>query len=76
MRPLANIMKNLIVNKVYTKEEASHRVDMFYAYNKFNDDEFITLTELINEVYGADKVEESNSTDEDKTTEETKASTK
>lgn len=46
-------MKKLINKKFYkTSEEAQNKLDVFYACNRLNDDQYAELTALVEEVYG------------------------
>ena len=50
-----NVMKKLIEKKFYKDaEEASNKVDVFYASNKLTDEEYAELTALIAEIYPVD----------------------
>lgn len=48
-----NVMKKLISKKFYkTAEEAQNKIDIFYATNRLEDEEYTELSLLIEEVYG------------------------
>lgn len=54
-----NVMKKLIEKKFYKDaEEASNKVDVFYACNKLNDEEYAELTAMIAEQYPTEEVVE------------------
>lgn len=54
-----NVMKTLISNKFYgVKEEATVKLDVFYAMNKLTDEEYLELTQLAETVYAPPVVEE------------------
>ena len=45
-------MKKLISRKFYnTAENAQNKIDVFYACNRLNDEQYAELTALIEEVY-------------------------
>lgn len=47
-----NAMKKLISKKFYkVAEEVQNKLDVFYACNRLNDDEYIELTALVTEAY-------------------------
>ena len=47
-----NVMKTLISNKYYgVKEEATVKLDVFYAMNKLSDEEYLELTQLVETMY-------------------------
>lgn len=49
---MAQILKNLIVNKWYkTREMAESKIDKAWAKNIITDDEYDELTELLNTYY-------------------------
>ena len=53
------ILKKLIEKKFYNNaEEASNKVDVFYACNKLSDEEYAELTVMIAEAYPVESVEE------------------
>lgn len=53
-----NVMKKLIEKKFYNNaEEASNKVDVFYACNKLTDEEYAELVALIAEIYPVDNYE-------------------
>lgn len=48
-----NVMKKLITKKFYkTSNEAQNKIDIFYATNRLEDEEYTELSLLIEEVYG------------------------
>lgn len=48
-----NSMKTLINNRFYKgAEQAQKKLDVFYAVNRLQDDEYTELTSLVLEVYG------------------------
>lgn len=52
-------MKTLIGKKFYkTAEIAQNKLDVFYAANRLNDDEYIELTALVQTVYGEEETAE------------------
>lgn len=54
-----NVMKTLITNKYYqTKEEATVKLDVFYAMNKLDDEQYLELTQLAETAYAPPIVEE------------------
>ena len=54
-----NVMKTLITNKFYgVKEEATVKLDVFYAMNKLTDEEYLELTQLAETMYNPPIVEE------------------
>lgn len=54
-----NVMKTLITNKYYlNKEEATVKLDVFYAMNKLTDEEYLELTQLAETMYNPPVVEE------------------
>ncbi len=46
------IWEKMIKAKVYTKEEATKRVNVVYAVNQINDDEYTAIIQLVETVYG------------------------
>lgn len=49
---LVNLLNNLIEKKFYkNKEEIQNKLDVFYAMNKINDEEYTSLTLKVEEVY-------------------------
>ena len=54
-----SVMKKLIEKKFYNNaDEASNKVDVFYACNKLSDEEYAELTAMIVEMYPVEVVEE------------------
>ena len=51
---LFKVLKNLINNKYYSKEDIQDRVDVFMAYNRITEEQYAELMELINQVYSTD----------------------
>ena len=60
---LFNVLKNLIVNKYYTREDIQDRIDVFMAYNRITEEQYAELMNLIDEVYGTQNTENSAKTD-------------
>lgn len=53
-----SVMKKLIEKKFYNNaEEASNKVDVFYACNKLSDEEYAELTAMIAEAYPTEEPE-------------------
>lgn len=51
-------MRKLILKKFYkTAEEAQNKIDVFYAVNRLDDDEYAELAALIMEVYNIEEEE-------------------
>lgn len=51
-------MKTLIEKKFYaTKEEATIKLDLFYAMNRITEEEYVELTTLAETVYAEEVVE-------------------
>ena len=51
-----NVMKKLISNKFYEiKEEATNKLDVFYAMNKLTDEQYVELTNLADGMYEENK---------------------
>ena len=48
---LFKVLKNLIVNKYYTREDIQDRIDVFMAYNRITEEQYAELMTLIDEVY-------------------------
>ena len=48
---LFKVLKNLINNKYYSKEDIQDRIDVFMAYNRITEEQYAELMDLINEVY-------------------------
>ncbi|WP_332649643.1 hypothetical protein [Lysinibacillus sp. 54212] len=45
------LMKKIIPAKIHQEQEATKRIDTFYAFGKLNDEEYTELTLLITETY-------------------------
>ena len=60
---LFKVLKNLIVNKYYTREDIQDRIDVFMAYNRITEEQYAELMNLIDEVYGTQNTENSAKTD-------------
>ena len=60
---LFKVLKNLINNKYYSKEDIQDRVDVFMAYNRITEEQYAELMNLIDEVYGTENAENSAKTD-------------
>lgn len=60
---LFKVLKNLINNKYYTREDIQNRVDVFMAYNRITEEQYAELMNLIDEVYGTENTENSTETD-------------
>lgn len=54
---LYKVLKNLIVNKYYTREDIQDRIDVFMAYNRITEEQYMELMNLIDEVYGTQNTE-------------------
>ena len=54
---LFKVLKNLIVNKYYTREDIQDRIDVFMAYNRITEEQYMELMNLIDEVYGTQNTE-------------------
>ena len=54
---LFKVLKNLINNKYYSKEDIQDRVDVFMAYNRITEEQYAELMNLNNEVYGTQNTE-------------------
>lgn len=54
---LFKVLKNLIVNKYYTREDIQDRIDVFMAYNRITEEQYAELMNLIDEVYGTQNTE-------------------
>ena len=53
-----SVMKKLIEKKFYkSADEASNKVDVFYACNKLSDEEYAELTAMIAEAYPTEEPE-------------------
>ena len=62
---LFKVLQNLIRNKRYTKEDIQDRVDVFMAYNRITEEQYAELMNLIDEVYGTENTEQTESTDKE-----------
>lgn len=60
---LYKVLKNLIVNKYYTRKDIQDRIDVFMAYNRITEEQYAELMNLIDEVYGTQNTENSAKTD-------------
>ena len=60
---LFKVLKNLINNKYYTREDIQDRIDVFMAYNRITEEQYMELMNLIDEVYGTQNAENSAKTD-------------
>lgn len=54
---LFKVLKNLINNKYYTREDIQYRIDVFMAYNRITEEQYMELMNLIDEVYGTQNTE-------------------
>ena len=54
---LYKVLKNLIVNKYYTRKDIQDRIDVFMAYNRITEEQYMELMNLIDEVYGTQNTE-------------------
>lgn len=54
---LFKVLKNLINNKYYTREDIQDRIDVFMAYNRITEEQYAELMNLIDEVYGTQNTE-------------------
>ena len=54
---LFKVLKNLIVNKYYTRKDIQDRIDVFMAYNRITEEQYMELMNLIDEVYGTQNTE-------------------
>lgn len=54
---LFKVLKNLINNKYYTREDIQDRIDVFMAYNRITEEQYMELMNLIDEVYGTQNTE-------------------
>ena len=70
---LYKVLKNLIVNKYYTREDIQDRIDVFMAYNRITEEQYAELMNLIDEVYKENA--ETNTEDNTKENTEQKEST-
>lgn len=59
---LYKVLKNLINNKYYSKEDIQDRIDVFMAYNRITEEQYAELMNLIDEVYGIENIEENTET--------------
>ena len=56
---LVKLLENLINKKYYeNKEEIENKLNVFYAMSKITDEEYSTLTLLVEEVYKVEEVVE------------------
>lgn len=56
---LVNLLNNLIEKKFYkNKEEIQNKLDVFYAMNKINDEEYTSLTLKVEEKYKVEEIVE------------------
>lgn len=60
---LFKVLKNLIVNKYYSRKDIQDRIDVFMAYNRITEEQYAELMNLIDEVYGTENAENSAKTD-------------
>ena len=60
---LFKVLQNLIKNKRYSKEDIQDRIDVFMAYNRITEEQYMELMNLIDEVYGTENAENSAKTD-------------
>ena len=68
---LFKVLKNLINNKYYSKEDIQDRIDVFMAYNRITEEQYAELMDLINEVYKENIEENTETNTEDNTKENT-----
>mgnify|MGYP001624555443 CR=1 FL=1 len=62
---LVNLLNNLIEKKFYkNKEEIQNKLDVFYAMNKINDEEYTSLTLKVEEKYKVEEIVEETETEE------------
>lgn len=62
---LINLLNNLIEKKFYEeKEEIQNKLDVFYAMNKINDEEYTSLTLKVEEKYKVEEIVEETETEE------------
>lgn len=62
---LVNLLNNLIEKKFYeNKEEIQNKLDVFYAMNKINDEEYTSLTLKVEEEYKVEEIVEETETEE------------
>lgn len=62
---LFKVLQNLIKNKRYSKEDIQDRIDVFMAYNRITEEQYAELMNLIDEVYGTENTEQTESTDKE-----------
>lgn len=68
---LTEIIKNLIVHKKYTEEDILRRINVFYAVNQIDEEQYLELIDLVNKTYNpTEPVEEEG--DEEETDEPNK----
>ena len=60
---LFKVLQNLIKNKRYSKKDIQDRIDVFMAYNRITEEQYMELMNLIDEVYGTENAENSAKTD-------------
>lgn len=62
---LVNLLNNLIEKKFYeNKEEIQNKLNVFYAMNKINDEEYTSLTLKVEEKYKVEEIVEETETEE------------
>lgn len=62
---LVNLLNNLIEKKFYeNKEEIQNKLNVFYAMNKINDEEYTSLTLKVEEEYKVEEIVEETETEE------------
>ena len=62
---LVKLLNNLIEKKFYkNKEEIQNKLDVFYAMNKINDEEYTSLTLKVEEKYKVEEIVEETETEE------------
>ena len=62
---LINLLNNLIEKKFYEeKEEIQNKLDVFYAMNKINDEEYTSLTLKVEEKYKVEEIVQETETEE------------
>ena len=54
---LFKVLQNLIKNKRYSKKDIQDRIDVFMAYNRITEEQYMELMNLIDEVYGTQNTE-------------------
>ncbi|MGN9135744.1 hypothetical protein ACTNDG_09970 [Clostridium sp. HCP1S3_B4] len=68
---LFKVLKNLIVNKYYSRKDIQDRIDVFMAYNRITEEQYAELMNLIDEVYKENIEENAETNTEDNTKENT-----